>query len=94
MKRNCAANDEGQLTMSCSNPALAVSSSYCVREYVIVCGVQTDVDECENRPCLNGATCRDQTNGYSCSACPLNVTGFNCERSTYTHTVKPRLHMI
>jgi len=46
----------------------------------------TDVDECQSRPCLNGATCRDQTNGYSCSPCPLTATGFNCERSTYPYT--------
>ncbi len=37
-----------------------------------------DVNECGSNPCLNGATCRDLVNGYSCSCAP-GYTGMHCE---------------
>lgn len=27
---------------------------------------QVDIDECSSTPCLNGAKCNDQPNGYNC----------------------------
>ena len=38
----------------------------------------TDIDECSSNPCLNGATCVDGTNGYTCT-CVAGYTGTNCE---------------
>ena len=38
-----------------------------------------DIDECASRPCVNGGTCINDKNGYSC-ACPFNYAGKNCER--------------
>ena len=37
-----------------------------------------DIDECSSNPCLNGATCVDQVNGYVCS-CPGDYTGDKCQ---------------
>ena len=37
-----------------------------------------DIDECEAAPCLNGATCTDEVNGYSCE-CAAGYTGEDCE---------------
>ena len=38
----------------------------------------SDVDECASDPCLNGALCSDQINGYACS-CTRGFTGIFCE---------------
>jgi hypothetical protein len=39
-----------------------------------------DIDECSSNPCLNGGTCTDQVNGYSCT-CVAGYTGNRCENS-------------
>ena len=39
---------------------------------------QTDINECESRPCLNGATCVNKENDYQCS-CIAGYTGTKCE---------------
>ena len=39
-----------------------------------------DIDDCESKPCLNGATCVDGTNSYHCQ-CPVGFTGKDCEHS-------------
>ena len=39
---------------------------------------QTDINECSSNPCLNGGTCNNLVNSYSCS-CPSGYTGTNCE---------------
>ena len=41
-----------------------------------------DIDECASNPCLNGATCVDQANGYDCS-CQPGYAGVNCQTSKY-----------
>ena len=38
----------------------------------------TDIDECASNPCLNGATCTQSLNLYTCS-CATGYTGMNCE---------------
>lgn len=40
--------------------------------------VLTDIDDCHNHTCRNGATCVDGVNDYSCS-CVFGFTGPNCE---------------
>ena len=40
----------------------------------------TDIDDCIDTPCKNGATCKDGINSYSC-ICPLGLTGKACELS-------------
>ena len=40
-----------------------------------------DIDECSSAPCLNGATCSDEVNGYTCQ-CADGWEGTFCETST------------
>lgn len=40
---------------------------------------EINVNECAGNPCLNGGTCQDRINDYTC-ACPPGYTGRNCER--------------
>jgi len=44
-----------------------------------------DINECASAPCLNGATCVDEINGYRCDCLP-GSTGARCETSTYNMT--------
>ncbi|XP_071481953.1 uncharacterized protein [Diadema antillarum] len=37
-----------------------------------------DIDECESNPCLNGGTCQDDVNMYSCLCLP-GYNGSNCQ---------------
>ena len=37
-----------------------------------------DVDECTSGPCLNGGTCIDAVNGYTCECTDL-FTGIHCQ---------------
>lgn len=47
---------------------------------VCVVGVncEVDIDECDEDPCQNGATCHDQVGLYTCSCVP-GYEGINCE---------------
>uniref|UniRef100_A0A8C9EYG0 Crumbs cell polarity complex component 1 n=1 Tax=Pavo cristatus TaxID=9049 RepID=A0A8C9EYG0_PAVCR len=61
------------LTLSrepCANPAPALSPAGA--------NCELEVDECQSRPCQNGATCRDAPAAFSCS-CPPGYTGSHCE---------------
>ncbi|XP_060600762.1 delta-like protein A, partial [Ruditapes philippinarum] len=40
--------------------------------------VSKNIDECEPRPCMNGGTCANLINAYSCS-CPNGYSGKNCQ---------------
>jgi len=37
-----------------------------------------DIDECAPNPCLNGASCQDEVNGFTCS-CKDGFLGARCE---------------
>ena len=41
-----------------------------------------DIDDCDPNPCVNGGTCTDRVNGYSCKCAP-GYTGPNCGTSKY-----------
>ena len=40
--------------------------------------VLVDINECGSNPCMNGATCTDAVNSYTC-ACVAGYTGSHCE---------------
>lgn len=39
---------------------------------------EININECENNPCLNGGTCTDKINGFTC-ACALGFSGSRCQ---------------
>ena len=41
------------------------------------------IDECSSNPCLNGGTCEDEVNFYTCT-CPLGFTGDRCETNIHS----------
>jgi len=51
--------------------------------------VFTEINECISGPCMNGGTCTDELNGYTCQCLPGH-SGTRCETSelinTHTHT--------
>ena len=46
---------------------------------LIVCAfLSSDINECDNNTCVNGATCVDVINGYNCT-CAAGYTDDRCE---------------
>ena len=41
-----------------------------------------ETDECLSNPCVNGGTCNDGINGYSC-VCPENYKGLTCSDEAF-----------
>ena len=41
-----------------------------------------DINDCDPNPCVNGGTCTDLENGYSCECAP-GYDGPNCNTGTY-----------
>ena len=41
---------------------------------------ETDVDDCQPSPCLNGGTCSDAVDGFSCDCDGTGYTGDRCQR--------------
>ncbi|XP_060597850.1 fibropellin-1-like isoform X2 [Ruditapes philippinarum] len=39
---------------------------------------ETNIDDCENQPCMHDGTCIDKVNNYTCQCIP-GYTGVNCE---------------
>ena len=48
--------------------------------------VYADDDHCVSNPCMSNAECRQLSGGYTCSPCPLNVTGPRCEFGRWTNS--------
>ncbi len=47
--------------------------------YIYECDfVLVDINECGSNPCMNGATCTDDVNSYTCT-CVAGYIGTNCE---------------
>ena len=42
----------------------------------------SDIDDCANNPCSNGATCTDNVNSYTCT-CADGYEGPDCTISEY-----------
>jgi hypothetical protein len=77
--------------IKCDNPAsmqklvcLKQDSHNCNMDYwralfSLICLVYfTDIDDCQNTPCRNNATCTDHVNNYTCT-CASGFTGRNCQ---------------
>ncbi|XP_019628225.1 PREDICTED: sushi, von Willebrand factor type A, EGF and pentraxin domain-containing protein 1-like [Branchiostoma belcheri] len=47
-----------------------------------------DIDDCQSNPCVNGATCVDGRDAYTCK-CPLGFTGALCEIDINECSQKP-----
>ena len=43
-----------------------------------------DIDECSSNPCLNGGSCVDHLNGYTCS-CLIGYTGVHCQTGIHEY---------
>ena len=41
---------------------------------------KSDIDECASNPCLNGGTCTNRVNGFTCSCVP-GFNGTQCQTS-------------
>ena len=52
----------------------AIDCSYLSKCDIIL----VDINECGSTPCLNGASCNDAVDGYTC-ACGAGYTGTHCE---------------
>lgn len=51
---------------------------------VIIAYYFADVDECASNPCLNGGTCSNRVNGFTCE-CAGGFVGDNCEAGICKH---------
>ena len=51
---------------------------------VVIHSMVIDVDDCASGPCLNGGTCTDDVNGYTCK-CAVGYGGLNCTTGKYTY---------
>lgn len=51
---------------------------------------EIDVNECENQPCGNGATCINEAGSFRC-ICPPDLTGASCGDPLYSNSITTRL---
>lgn len=51
---------------------------------------EIDVDECENQPCGNGATCINEAGSFRC-ICPPDLTGASCGDPLYSNSITSKL---
>ena len=51
--------------------------------------VAPPTDKCAKKPCKNGATCEDTTNGYKCHCLPGLYIGQTCSEGTLIATSPP-----
>ena len=49
-------------------------------EVNVLFSIFSDINECDPNPCLNGAACVDEINGYQC-VCSLGFDGPQCQKS-------------
>jgi hypothetical protein len=54
--------------------------SVALKSQTAVCSLcsQTEINECQSQPCLNGGTCVDQINRFDCQ-CVAGYTGAQCQ---------------
>ncbi|XP_037908128.1 fat-like cadherin-related tumor suppressor homolog isoform X10 [Hermetia illucens] len=51
---------------------------------------EIDVDECDNQPCGNGATCINEAGSFRC-ICPPDLTGASCGDPLYSNSITTKL---
>ncbi|XP_055855772.1 fat-like cadherin-related tumor suppressor homolog isoform X2 [Episyrphus balteatus] len=51
---------------------------------------EIDLDECENQPCGNGATCVNEAGSFRC-ICPPDLTGASCGDPLYSNSITSQL---
>uniref|UniRef100_A0A3B3QTF5 Sushi, nidogen and EGF like domains 1 n=1 Tax=Paramormyrops kingsleyae TaxID=1676925 RepID=A0A3B3QTF5_9TELE len=56
----------------CQKSAISITGLFCV------ISTDSDINECESKPCLNGGECVEWLNNYTCT-CPASFTGIHCE---------------
>ena len=62
--------------MKCIQSFHAIDLSH---QYLLILNiVLVDINECSSSPCMNGATCTDAVNSYTC-ACVAGYIGTHCE---------------
>ncbi|WP_224366981.1 FG-GAP-like repeat-containing protein [Hyalangium versicolor] len=71
----------------CSSACLIESGWKCSQKP----SVCTNVDDCAANPCLNGGTCTDGVNGYTCQCSP-GYAGTNCESNVDDCAANPCLN--
>lgn len=66
-----------KINLSYSNKILA--NSLMIIDSLMHCSFRrcVDVDECQSKPCLNGGTCEDAVDSYTC-LCALGYTDPQC----------------
>ena len=61
---------------------LSAGTTYKSVPLFVLFSVFTDIDDCSPNPCLNGASCSDGVNSYTCS-CVAGYNGNNCQTSEF-----------
>ena len=75
LKSNGVARMGKSVISSCMNIFL------CVQELRVNLFCFSDIDDCVDLPCLNGGTCSDGVNSFTCK-CVADFKGSRCELST------------
>ena len=81
VKMRWLVNFIGQPRDHCGFDFQAMRTCYFVQHsvlHILIPIVSTDINECDGAMCLNGATCEDGINSYSC-LCQSGFTGNMCE---------------
>lgn len=77
---------KGEFKALCNNPFIMCEKSQlkyesednCLYTCIQTCDLSLDFDECDSNPCVNGGSCSDGINDYSC-ACADGFEGRNCD---------------
>ncbi|XP_033733395.1 delta-like protein 4 [Pecten maximus] len=97
-KLECDPGFYGDCSLSCT----VKNNSYCSPSGTLVCVpgftgryCDTDIDDCQSNPCINGGTCRDGNNSFTCM-CPQGRAGPLCNVavSTTQVTTTPTTHVM
>ena len=51
-----------------------------------ILSILTEINECDSHPCMNDATCHDETNAFNCT-CADGYEGVNCENGTFLYLI-------
>ena len=70
-----------------------ISCSFATLDITLFVGVSmlSEINECDSNPCMNGSTCVDGINEYSCT-CAAGNTGDMCETGRFEHVCNAGHH--